>query len=250
MKRFIFLGAPGVGKGTFAKILSKQYNLRHISLGDLLRNEVERGTTTGKGVQEYMKAGKLVPDEVVNKMVVDSLAQVKEPGFILDGYPRTASQARYLHDHYTVPRKSPVTAVNITLDRQVTLQKLLGRRQCRTCGGAYNTAHIVERGYDMPAILPNQEYCSRGGASCPCVLDKRDDDTADVITVRLNTYDRSIQDILDFYRNKSSLKSFDVKKGIKDTNELWKVMVGEDMPVNMIPTSPRPSPAYISRLRV
>ena len=131
-----------------------------------------------------MNAGKLVSDETVNQIVLDALSSKNKDGFILDGYPRTIEQAKFLHQHFVLPNRSPILAINITLDRDVTIQKLLGRRFCRTCGGSFNIASIMDRGFDMPAILPNSKNCpffTQG--KCEPQMVKRNDDTHEVIEV-------------------------------------------------------------------
>jgi adenylate kinase len=117
-------------------------------------------------------------------------------------------------------------AVHIMLDREVTIQKLLGRRLCKTCAKSFNTAHIVERGFDMPAILPDQKTCqfTRGNQKCEPIFERRDDDTAQVIEKRLEDFDARNNCILEFYRERNALRSFEVKKGVKDVDSLWKAM--------------------------
>lgn len=175
-----------------------------------------------------LKSGKLVSDEIVNHIIKEELREVQsnQKGFILDGFPRTLSQARYLNTMYSCEKKE-IFAINITLDREVTVAKLLGRVQCRTCGRPFNTANIVDRGFDMPAILPDRETCPQNTlwTQCDPIFDRRDDDTVTTIQTRLAEFDSLNQNILHFYSSRNCLRNFDVRRGIKDTDDLWKLMI-------------------------
>lgn len=186
-----------------------------------MRDEIKSGSDLGKQIESFVKGGKLIPDKVVNEFVLNALRNSDETnkGLLLDGFPRNLSQAEYLEKNY----KGHVIAVNIILDREVTIQKLLGRRLCTKCGGSFNTAHIVKDHYDMPAILPSKESC-KFGESCEPTLISRDDDTPEIITNRLNDFEKNIDPLLKFYRERSLLLDFVVHKGIKDTGMLWHKM--------------------------
>lgn len=190
----------------------------------MLREEVKNGTQVGKKVASLMSGGHLVPDEVANAVLSSHLAQHASSGFILDGYPRTVSQAHYLDETFArCSGGSSLVAVNITLARGVALQKLLARQTCTTCGGSFNTAHIVADGYDMPAILPNIEKCVKG-AACNPVMMSRDDDTEEALRRRFEEFAAKTAPLLAFYELRGALRSFDVKKGVKDTGELLALM--------------------------
>jgi adenylate kinase len=188
---------------------------------DMLRKEVDSGSAIGRQIAPILQSGALLSDDYINRIVLQELQRYdqNQQGFILDGFPRTLLQAEYLHKHYP----ADILAVNIVLDRQVTIQKLLGRRICKTCGGNFNTAHIVSGGYDMPAILPDPRTC-RMAPNCQVDLVKRDDDQEDVIQHRLQTFENNIQPIVQYYERKHRLLHFEVKKGIKDTDALWQAM--------------------------
>jgi adenylate kinase len=181
-----------------------------------MRDEMRSGTDTGKRIESFVKSGALVPDALVNHLVLNALAAADRDtrGLILDGFPRTLSQAEFLERNY----QGHLVAVNIILDRDVTIQKLLGRRICTTCGGSFNTAHIVRDEYDMPAILPSSETCKR--VPCEPKLVCRDDDTPQIIATRLNDFEKNVDPLLKFYRQRNLLLDFVVKKGIKDSDQL------------------------------
>ena len=176
----LLLGAPGVGKGTQAQLLVTKYGIPQISTGDLLRGNIARGTELGLKAKEIMSAGLLVDDETVNQMVLHRL-QEKDThrGYILDGYPRTLDQAKFL-DHTIVdpiflPRL-PVIAISIVVAYDQLLKRITGRRICPVC------KHI----YNICANPPNVAgVCDLDGAS----LTQRGDDTEPVFVERMKTFD-------------------------------------------------------------
>lgn len=182
---------------------------------------MKKSSSLGNRISQYLKTGSLVPDDLVNEVVLEHLhaCDAQKKGILLDGFPRTLSQAKFLDDNY----KEKLTAVNIVLDRDVTVQKLLGRRLCTVCGGSFNVAHIVDAQFDMPAILPDKRTCKMGDACVPNLV-CRDDDSPEIIANRLKDFEKNIEPLLAHYRAKNSLKEFTVKKGIKDTDQLFEMM--------------------------
>jgi len=174
----LLLGAPGVGKGTQAKELVKLWGIPQISTGDLLRYHVENGTELGKLADPIMKCGGLVPDSLVQDMVVARLAKPDtERGFILDGFPRTLGQATWVDE--TLTHKSgalPVVAVKIQVDYTQLLRRVTGRRNCPVCGTIYNI-------YLQPPKI--EGVCDLEGAA----LEQRSDDTEECFAGRLRTYE-------------------------------------------------------------
>jgi adenylate kinase len=185
----LVLGAPGVGKGTQAKELVKLWGIPQISTGDLLRYNVENCTELGKLADPIMKRGGLVPDSLVQDMVI---ARVAKPdtarGFILDGFPRTLGQANWVDE--TLSQKSgalPVVAVRIQVDYTQLLRRVTGRRNCPVCGTIYNI-------YSKP---PNIEgVCDLEGAA----LEQRSDDTEECFAGRLRTYETLTAPVIEHYR--------------------------------------------------
>eukprot|EP01031_Cornospumella_fuschlensis_P028251 gene28251-34117_t len=236
---FIFLGAPGAGKGTYAKLLCAKSKGKwsHLSPGDYFRQEIKSQTKVGQTLASYINSGKLVPEDIMLETwlpkLSKELAKLKTapnhseeeipPGVILDGFPRSLTQCDALDS--LLPRGQDFMAININLRRDILILKLLGRCNCKLCGTAYNTADIVEGEYDMPAILPTSP-CKKSniGESCGNHLEKRADDTEQVIRSRLDEYERSVHDILDYYRKQNRLIDVELKRGVKDIDILWSIM--------------------------
>jgi len=188
----ILLGPPGAGKGTQAKAIARRFEIPQISTGDILRENVVRGTELGRKADPVMKAGGLVPDDLMLAMVA---ARLKQPdaarGFILDGFPRTDGQAQWFDQAlesitFGGRRMAPVV-INIRVSYNQLLQRLTGRRSCPVDGRIYNV-------YLQP---PQQEgICD----SCGAPLVQRKDDKEEVISERLKSYERQTQPLVDYYR--------------------------------------------------
>jgi len=218
--RVVFIGAPGVGKGTFAGIVCKQLGWKHFNMGATMREHVAGGTPLGVCIRDELAAGKLLPDGVVNELALDYLGGAGIGADVLiDGYPRTVGQAELL---LSKSKGHKLLAMHIKLDRWVCVEKLLARQECKTCGRGFNTAHIVTRGFDMPAILPNPSTCPRGTDKCAPVLSTRNDDTRETIEHRFNEFYQRTQPVLDVFRAHGALSEFTVTKGIADAPALLK----------------------------
>jgi adenylate kinase len=185
----LLLGAPGVGKGTQAKELVKLWGIPQISTGDLLRGNVSKGTDLGKIAKEIMGRGELVPDSLVNEMVS---ARLQEPdtanGYILDGFPRTLTQAGWLDGRLAaLAHTLPVVAVSIQVDYNQLLRRITGRRNCPVCQSIYNV-------YGKP---PQKDgVCDLDGAA----LVQRADDTEKVFEGRMRAYEAMTAPVVDHYR--------------------------------------------------
>lgn len=198
----ILLGPPGAGKGTQAKKIAEVFGIPQISTGDILRANVALGTELGKAAKEIMARGELVPDDLVNAMVAERLAQTDcDRGCILDGYPRTVPQAEWLDNHLKTKFFDkvrgcalPPIVIDIRIEYNVLLQRLTGRRSCPTCGRIYNV-HLQPPKVD--------ELCDRDGTK----LVIRDDDREEVIRERLNEFDRQTRPVADYYQAKGRLKT-------------------------------------------
>lgn len=193
----IILGAPGAGKGTQAKLIADRYSVAHISTGDILRENVAWGTELGKKAKAIMDRGELVSDLLVNDMVSERLARPDcDRGFILDGFPRTTVQAEWL-DHLLETRTFdgrsllPIV-VNVQVGYNQLLQRLTGRRTCPASGHIYNV-------YFQP---PRREgVCDFDGTP----LIQRKDDSEEVISERLKSYERQTLPLVDYYRKRGRL---------------------------------------------
>lgn len=183
----LLFGPPGSGKGTQAVLLSEALKVPHISTGDIFRQHVKDGTELGREVQAIMQSGALVPDELVNRIVEDRLAQPDcAHGFILDGYPRTLPQARMLDEMLDRIGKSKVV-VNLLVDYNIIVARLAARRQCPVCGASYN----------LVSNPPKKDMvCDRDGAA----LIQREDDKEEVIRKRFEAYNGQTLPVMDFFR--------------------------------------------------
>jgi adenylate kinase len=188
----ILLGAPGAGKGTQAKLMAAHYGIPHISTGDILRDNVARGTELGRKAKAVMERGELVSDDLVNGMVAERLRQPDcERGFVLDGFPRTVAQAEWL-DRARGDRRAPVV-VNVAVGYNQLLQRLTGRRTCPVDGKIYNIH------FQPPQ---NEGVCDL----CGTQLIQRVDDTEAVISERLRSYERQTLPLEDYYRKQGRLR--------------------------------------------
>lgn len=180
----ILFGPPGSGKGTQAKFLRQALNVAHISTGDMLRERVASGDELGRRVAGMMQSGTLVPDDTVNRLVED---RIELPdcarGFILDGYPRTVTQAVLLGQVLAAKGITPVV-VHLHVEYNVIIARLSGRRQCPTCGALYGVTS------NSPEV---SEVCDYDGSK----LVIREDDRAEVVLERLRAYDRQTVPVLE-----------------------------------------------------
>ncbi|HHR86257.1 MAG TPA: adenylate kinase [Candidatus Acetothermia bacterium] len=189
LRKIVLLGPPGAGKGTQAKLLAAKNGLAHLSTGDILRDEVARGTELGKLAQGYMNRGDLVPDDLIIDMIKERLDE--NAGFILDGFPRTVGQAEALERIVSID-----VAINIALPREEVIKRLSSRRVCRECGKIYNLL------YNPPQVNGICDAC--GGE-----LFQRDDDKREVIENRYDVYMGATAPLINFYRERSLLKDID-----------------------------------------
>lgn len=190
----IFLGPPGAGKGTQAKIISRKYSIPQVSTGDILRSAVRESTPMGIRAKEYMDSGALVPDEVVIGIVEERLQQPDcEKGFILDGFPRTVGQADSLARILEGFGKRIDHVVSISVDDEELLKRISGRRTCEKCGKGY---HLI---FDPPK---DPAVCD----ACGSVLFQRDDDKEETMRKRLVEYNSKTAPLIQYYSEKSLLR--------------------------------------------
>jgi len=188
-KRLVLLGPPGAGKGTQAKMIAVETGLVHLSTGDILRDEVSRGSQLGQEAKQWMDRGDLVPDKLIIDMIEGRIA--KADGFILDGFPRTITQAKALGE------VTPIDiAINIVLSRDEVIKRLSSRRVCRDCGRICNLL------FSPPRIDGRCDIC--GGE-----LLQRSDDHPELIRKRFDVYTRQTAPLIDSYRRQGTLQGID-----------------------------------------
>jgi len=204
--KLIFLGPPGAGKGTYSSRICDRKGWAHISTGDLLRAELKKQSALGLEAKKYMDKGRLVPDDIVIRMLRERLAQDDcREGFILDGFPRTLAQAEAL-DKIT----ETDSVVNLKIPHWVIVEKILARRTCENCGDLYNVADIrfgPNKEYHMPPMLPKVSgTCDKCGGK----LVQRSDETKEIIENRLKVYEEQTEPLIKYYRDKGILKDVHV----------------------------------------
>ena len=200
----VFLGPPGVGKGTQAARLASDLGLPHISTGDLFRDHLKRETPLGLKAREYMNSGRLVPDDLVIDLVMDRIALPDSlRGFILDGFPRTLPQAHKL-GHALAGSGDGVSAVlYFDAPRDVIVERISGRRTCRQCGAISHETHAPTR------VRGVCDVC--GGETV-----QRADDESEKVRQRLAVYDASTGPLVPWYRERGLLREFDARGGVED----------------------------------
>lgn len=186
----LLFGPPGSGKGTQARMLSSWLRVPAISTGEMLRSEAEHSTPLGLAVQRIMLSGGLVRDELVNEILVDRLRRSDcRTGFVLDGFPRTAAQAKFLDDHLALEREQPMRVIHLDLSRDTLITRMSSRRQCPACGRIYNLLH-------QPPL--KMGVCDDDGSA----LIRRKDDHHSAIQQRLLAYETMAAAVLEYYRGR------------------------------------------------
>lgn len=200
--KIVLLGPPGAGKGTQSVVLSKKYGIPHISTGDILRESVKSGQPLGLKAKTCMDKGELVPDEVVTGIVAERLKQPDaKTGFILDGYPRTLKQAIDLDAALTKIGSSIDMVVYFETSERVAIERLTGRRVCKTCGFNYHVKNIPPK---------KEGICDRCGGD----LFQRPDDKEETVRNRLKVYEAQTKPLIDHYTKQGILKKVSGDSGV------------------------------------
>lgn len=203
--RLVLLGPPGVGKGTQASAIVAKYNIPHISTGDIFRANIKEGTELGKEAKEYMDKGLLVPDQLVVSIVKDRLSKADcKDGFLLDGFPRNEDQAEVLEEELLKMGIKLNKVVNIQADKDLLIQRAIGRRICKECGTSY---HIL---FNPPKVAG---ICDLDGGS----LYQRDDDNEETVSTRIEVYLSQTQPLIQFYEKRGLIVNIDGTKPIDET---------------------------------
>jgi adenylate kinase len=203
----IFLGPPGSGKGTQAKVLADRYGVPHLSTGDMLREHVSRNTPLGAEAKPIMERGELVPDSLVLKMVAQRIARLDcKRGFVFDGFPRTVAQARYLDDLLERRGFGRPSVIHLVIDPALLLRRLTGRRMCKVGGEIYNI-------YDRPTKVEGR--CDNDGGE----LVQRPDDREEVVASRLEAYEKQTAPLVAYYRQRGVLHDVDAAKSVEEVGQ-------------------------------
>lgn len=202
----ILLGPPGAGKGTQAKSISKEYNIPHISTGDIFRKNISEKTPLGVEAKGYMDSGQLVPDELTINLVKDRLTHEDcKNGFMLDGFPRTVKQAEAL-DAFLKERNIDIdAALLIDAPKDLIIERMTGRRVCSHCGETYHVTNIPPKVEDVCDV-------------CESALIQRKDDNLETVIERLDVYDKQTAPLVEYYRGRGKLISVD---GSKELHEVF-----------------------------
>lgn len=182
--KLIFLGPPGVGKGTQAVKIAERFQIAHISTGDMLRTEMREGTELGKAAKDLMERGELVPDDVILGMVKNRIQMDDcKNGFLFDGFPRTIAQAEALESISAIDY-----VINIEAPVETLIRRISGRRMCSGCGAGYHVSTYSD-------------------ANCVCgaALYQREDDKEETVRNRLVVYERSTKPLIEYYQQKGLL---------------------------------------------
>ncbi len=201
--KIIMLGAPGAGKGTQAIKIAEKYKIPHISTGDLFRSNISQKTALGMEAKGYMDAGKLVPDELTVRLLLDRVAKDDcQNGYVLDGFPRTIAQAEVLESEVSKLNDRIDYAINVDVPDENIVKRMGGRRACTKCG---NTYHVE---YARPKV---EGICD----ACGSKLVLRDDDAPETVLNRLKVYHEMTQPLIEFYEERGVLMTVDGTRDIQ-----------------------------------
>jgi adenylate kinase len=191
------MGPPGAGKGTQAKQTAERYGIPHVSSGDIFRAEISNETDLGKQIKQYLDSGALVPDEITVKAVVGRLqADDCRDGWLLDGFPRTEPQARALDEALEAEGHTLDAVVYLSVDPEVIVRRMSGRRVCPQCGRSYHVEHIPPK---------TEGTCDACGAD----LVTREDDKPETVRQRLATYQEATAPLIAYYETRGLLVRVD-----------------------------------------
>jgi adenylate kinase len=187
IQAIILLGAPGAGKGTLAEGIKAKSDFIHVSTGDMLRAEVKAGSALGREAEGYMKAGALVPDALILKMIAARLdAGPKTARYMFDGFPRTMEQAKGLAEIFAVRNGKIVKVFLFDVAREVVVDRIAGRRVCKQCGAVYHVRNIPPK---------KEGVCDQ----CGGVLYQRPDDNEQTVLNRLDVFQKQTASLIKHY---------------------------------------------------
>jgi len=198
----LIIGAPGAGKGTMSELITKNFDVVHVSTGDMLREAVRNGTEVGRKAQEYMNKGELVPDSIIHDIIAERLsADDMKNGFLFDGYPRTKAQAEDLDDILNTLKMKIDGVIVLDIADETLTKRITGRRICKNCGEIYNIY------FGAPKV---EGICDK----CGSPLTQRKDDNVESLVTRLEAYHASTKPVIDYYEEKGVVKKVDADQAI------------------------------------
>jgi adenylate kinase len=210
--KLIFFGPPGAGKGTQAQKTSDEFGIQHISTGDILREAVKNETELGLKVKDILERGDLVSDDIINKLVENKVVDMDS--FILDGYPRTIEQAKFLDHALEKANKKIDAIIMIDVSEEEIVNRITNRRVCPKCGKVYNLLTLKPK-KDMKCDLDGTE------------LIQRDDDKEDTVRDRYRVYENNTEPVIEYYRKNKKIFTINGSKDITTvTKELFNILRG------------------------
>lgn len=206
MKRVVLLGPPGAGKGTQATSIAQKYQILHISTGDIFRANVKEGTPLGKKAKEYMDQGLLVPDELVCDLVEDRVSKEDcSNGYLLDGFPRTVFQAEHFDAFLSKNGQSLDKVVDIEVDEDILLPRMIGRRVCRGCGKPYHVTAMPPKKEGVCDVCGGEVY-------------QRNDDKEETVKNRFKVYQDQTSPLIEYYKKAGTLGEIN---GAQDVDKVF-----------------------------
>jgi adenylate kinase len=202
--RLVFLGPPGVGKGTHANILAKNLKVKHYSTGDIFRQILKESSTLSKKLEKYVNSGELVPDEIVFETVKEVLSNERsEKGWLLDGYPRNRNQAELLDGFLGSRGEELDFAVYLYASPEVLIKRLTNRRVCSNCNAIYNLVNNPPK---------KEGVCDK----CGGILVQREDDRKETIKRRISIFEKEFQPLGEYYENEGILLKVSAEGDLED----------------------------------
>ena len=205
----VFIGPPGSGKGTQARICSDKLGLTHLSTGDVMREETQRAGALSETIKNYMREGKLVPDKIVVEAVLNRL----EGDVLLDGFPRNMNQAEALDTALEEADKEVSKVVFFKLGEKELTQRVSSRLLCPNCGASYNSI-------SLPPVQEN--ICDQ----CGTELTRRIDDNVQIAVERLRVYDEETAPVVDYYKSQGKLEEVDASKSVDEVQKELESILG------------------------
>ncbi len=214
-KHIIIFGPPGSGKGTFSGRITKIFpEFKHISTGDIFRENLKNETPLGLKAKEYMEKGELVPDSLTNDLVKDKLEKIKDQSWILDGFPRNMTQVEFLDENAKID-----LFLHMDISRKVIKQRILGRFSCPNCDAIYNRYTLQPE----KKIGDQKWICDKCGAEIE--FQQRADDSEATLENRLDIYEENAEPIIKHYTRKDKLKKVDATKTLDfDKKQIKKIL--------------------------